>query len=445
MTPDSGTAQRLAILLELQRRAREARDIPALGFIAVNETRQLLPFRQAAIRFLRAPAGSRLILSGLARTDAHVPYNQWLNRFFDRLELRQPTPVTAADLPPDLAGDWSQWLPAHGLVLPLARPGGPVEGWLFLVREAIWDSAELALAAELAQAYGHALALLTAGQGRLHRMSWPTGRKRLSLWGASLAAVVILALFPVSLTVLAPAEVVAQSPFLVRAPIDGVIDRFQVRPNQAVEPGQLLFEFETTTLMNKYHQASGALAVSAEEYRQAAQMAVTSDKGRQDAGVRQGELETHRAEVKYTEQLLERSRVRAPQPGVAIFTDASDWVGRAVSIGEKVLEIADPARMELLVHLPMGDAIPLAREARVDLFLTVSPQTRYRARLEYASYRAEALPDGTMAYRLKARFEGELPPRIGLAGTAKLFGDAVPLIYYLFRRPLAVLRQWLGW
>ena len=34
--------------------------------------------------------------------------------------------------------------------------------------------------------------------------------------------------------------------------------------------------------------------------------------------------------------------------------------------------------------------------------------------------------------------------RIGLRGTARIEGDEVPLFLYLFRRPIAVLRQAVG-
>lgn len=445
-TAQSGPLHTLTALLNLQARAREAKDTAELGFIAVNETRQLLHYRQAALYLPEAPSDARLQLSGLARTEHNVPYNQWLSSLFAHWRDVAETYLTdGSDLPKKLAEDWSHWLPAHGLLLPLLQTGGAPLGWLLLAREEPWDPAEQAVAQELVKAYAHALALLLATSGRLRRYLRPNRRRRLALWAGLLAGIIALGFVPVPLAVLAPAEVVAKSPFLVRAPIDGVIDHFEVKPNQIVKTGDLLFEFDSTTLRNRRNQASGDLAVTAAKYRQAAQLAVTSDTGRLDMGVRQGEMAAKAAEVRYSEQLLDRGRVRAPRDGVAIFTDSSDWVGTAVSIGETVLEIADPKQIELMIHLPMGDVIPLEPHARIDLFLTISPQTRYQAELEYASYRAEVQPDGTMAYRLKARFLNDPPLRIGLGGTAKLYGEQVPLAYYVFRRPLAVVRQWLGW
>jgi len=54
------------------------------------------------------------------------------------------------------------------------------------------------------------------------------------------------------------------------------------------------------------------------------------------------------------------------------------------------------------------------------------------------------------SYRLRARFESlsaddALRVRIGLSGTAKLYGERAPRGHYLLRRPLAALREWTGW
>ncbi|MNF02465.1 hypothetical protein D3C80_2016120 [compost metagenome] len=77
------------------------------------------------------------------------------------------------------------------------------------------------------------------------------------------------------------------------------------------------------------------------------------------------------------------------------------------------------------------------------LFLDSDPLHRHEAKLERAAYEAQATAAGQLAYRLDATFLGE-PPRIGLRGTAKLYGERAPLAYYLLRRPLAAVRQGLG-
>ena len=79
------------------------------------------------------------------------------------------------------------------------------------------------------------------------------------------------------------------------------------------------------------------------------------------------------------------------------------------------------------------------------MFLNIDPTHPLDAQLRQTSYEAEVTPDDILAFRLKASFdEGTQLPRIGLKGTAKIYGNQVPLIYYLMRRPISAVRQTLG-
>lgn len=64
--------------------------------------------------------------------------------------------------------------------------------------------------------------------------------------------------------------------------------------------------------------------------------------------------------------------------------------------------------------------------------------------LTETSYQAGIAPDGVASYLLRASVDDQAA-RIGLRGTAKLYGEWVVLGYYLLRRPLAKLREWSGW
>jgi multidrug efflux pump subunit AcrA (membrane-fusion protein) len=300
------------------------------------------------------------------------------------------------------------------------------------------------MAAEIAHAYGHALAAYAPAvplRERLRAMILPRRHR----WSVLLGALAVCA-FPVHLTVLAPAEVVASDPFLVRAPLDGVIDRLHVDPNQPVKKGEPLFDLDTTTERSRLGIARKAYEVAQEEYRQAAQRAVTDNASKADIATKKGELEEKALELDYSKNMLDRVQVKAARDGVAVFADVNDWQGKAVATGERVLLLADPARVELAVSLPVSDAIDLPADAAITLYPDGSAFTSYDAVLTSAAYRAEATPSGLLAYRLKARFTGTgTPPRLGLMGTAKVRGGRVPLAYYALRRPLASARQWLGW
>ena len=90
----------------------------------------------------------------------------------------------------------------------------------------------------------------------------------------------------------------------------------------------------------------------------------------------------------------------------------------------------------------------LEQGAAVRLFLTVLPLSPLDAQVVETSYQAVLSPEGVASYRLRAVFDAgqtQQHLRIGLRGTAKIYGDRVVLGYYLLRRPLATLREWTGW
>jgi len=152
-------------------------------------------------------------------------------------------------------------------------------------------------------------------------------------------------------------------------------------------------------------------------------------------------------EKAYAKDQLQRTTLKSSHAGVVILDDRQALIGKPVQVGEKILVIADPTQVELEIQLAVEDAIIMEQGAQVALFLNSSPTQAIKAELSYASYHAELTPEGYLAYRLLAQFPSDLQnslPRIGQRGTAKIYGEQVTLFYYLFRRPLSVLRQTFG-
>lgn len=459
--PDPST---LGLLLELARRARQAPDLAVLSFIAVNDSHELSRYRQAALWL--ADEGVKT-LSGVVQLEANAPYAQWLSRLCQQLS-KQSLPVQpalqleAAALPEELGREWAHWLPAYGLWLPLTQgtAGLPVEGGaehhlrggLLLAREHRWSEQELALLTEWISIWSHARRALQRPKAWWDWQRWraalqaqrrlPWWRRR-SVWGAA-AAVAVLAL-PVRLTVLAPGELVPAHPTLIRAPQDGVIDSFSVKPNEWVKAGQSLFNFDDAGLLSRLAVAAQALSSAEAEYRQSAQLAVSETRNKALLAPLMGKVQERRAEAEFLQGQLERAHVVSPTDGIALFDDPSEWIGKPVATGERVLRVAQPDDVEIEAWLAVGDAIPLAADASVSLYLNASPLHALPAQLRYVSHDAVQRPDGSYAYRLRATLTAKTEQRIGLKGTAKLSGDRVPLAYWIARRPLAVVRQTLGW
>ena len=432
----------LGIIVQLSRRVRESATAEEIGFIAVNESRQLLQYRQAAL-WVRGKG--IFTVSGIPDPDRSSPYVQWLTDCCKRWDTLR---VCGRSTPEDLSGEpsrsWNEWAPFNAAISPLKPKNSEQTGLLVLFREEPWDEHELALLNELASIYAHGFATHYRQSGfwrKIRKHAVSTGTKTV------LCVLAAAALFyPVRMSVQAPAEVVPKDPFVVRSPLDTVIDKFHVKPNQVVSAGQLLFEFDRTNLGAKHGVASKAYQVAAEEYRQAAQTALVDEKSRAEITPRRGKMEEKATELSFSRQLLNRAEVRAPRPGIVVFAEQSDWVGKNVSIGERVLIIADPSRVEMLIRLPVADLIDFALENPVRLYLSSDPQNPLNGTLRYAAFKPETSPSGIAAYRLKADFvPGPKMPRIGLAGTARIYGKKVSLGYYLFRRPLTALRQRFGW
>ena len=460
-------ARSLVTLLDLGRRAREARSEAELSFLLVNDSLALAPYRQAALWW----RGSGVVtLSGLVQADRNAPYVQWLDRVVETVAQRAraddshttPLDLVAADLPEALACEWGQWWPAHALWIPLCdgvAGQGPADGpeaGLLLAADTPFDETAQALWREWAAAWWHAhraLRLARRGAGlRFWRRSaggaGPAPDRGRRWWrrpGPWLGLALTAAAFvPVRLSVLAPGELVPRQPTVVRAPMDGVIDLFHVQPNQVVRKGQPLFGFDEALVQSRLEVAQQALATATTEKRQAQQQALVDARMRPQLAVLDGRIEERRAEVAYLHDQLRRTRVLAPGDGVALLDDATEWIGRPVSVGERVLRIAAVDDIEIEAWLPIADAIALAPGASVRLYLNADPLRPVDARLRLLAHEAVQRPDGSFAYRVRATLESPTAHRVGLKGTAKIEGERVIALYWALRRPIATARATLG-
>ena len=441
------------ILQDLARKARQAESDRELGFLLVNDTLALAPYRQAALWLAEEGVWS---LSGVVQVDANVPYSQWLDAVAHHLQALGGEGLrafTAADLPADLAGQWHQWWPEQALWLGSQMPG--IQGAGLLVRDAPWAPEELAMLQEWADIWWHAFAALhrpriTRLRGWRDRLSqafaaqpgqvwWRQRRVQLAL------AVLTIVLWPVHLTVLAPGELVPAHPLVIRAPLDGVIDVFHVQPNQQVKAEQPLFSFDEIVIQSRLDVAQQALATAATDYRQTSQLALSDAKSRTQLGLLAGKAEERRAEVDALQEQLTRARVLAPQAGVVLMDDPSEWIGKPVATGERILRIATLDDVEVEAWVPLADAISLAVGDEVVLYLSASPLSPVSATLRYMAHDAVQRPDGSYAYRIRAALSGKTQHRVGLKGTAKLHGGWAPVSYWVLRRPWATVRQYLGW
>jgi multidrug efflux pump subunit AcrA (membrane-fusion protein) len=447
---EARTLRELVTVLQLERLVRQSATVDEMAFRIVNDTRRAVSCEQAilwqldALGRLRAQAAS-----GVSQVDADAPQLQQLGAILAAVAVGEGTQPLDLVTGEDAERTASQLVAlgyAQALWCPFREPGGALIGGLFLARATPWSEAERLRLDFLAGTYAHALFHL-----RRHTRSWSVRRERAlaALTGkrprAILFALACLALLlPVRQSAVAPAEVVAIRPFILSPPVDGVIATIDVQPNTAVSEGQLLFTLDDRLIRNRNAVARKALEVARADQARAAGKAFSDPQSKAELAVLGAVVEQRAAEVQYTDELLARIQVRAPRAGVVLFSDASDWLGRPVSVGERIMTLADEGATELLVWLPVDEAIGLREGTEVEAFLNIDPTTTLAARVRLASYTAAPSPQDVLSYPLRATFETGAP-RIGLKATAKVYGERVPFVYSLLRRPLSALRRQLGW
>ena len=446
-SPVSPEAQlTLVELLRLEGDVRSTQTMHELAILIANETRKITRARQIFVLSKSGDAPMAVIAaSGLPTVDRTVPLIQWIERTIARLAedagiaqsrdfvlgaYSEATDTTAQAYPMQQA-----------LWFPIKYRTGKVVAGVLMTREQVWTSNDTAIAERLHLTFSQAWYWLATSKKSRSLVSF-TSKKAAAATALLLAAGMI----PVHMTTLAPIVIAPRHPFVVTAPLEGVIEDIAINTNDPVKAGDLLVQFNDTALRNRAAVAEREAEVADARVKKTMLIAVNDISGRHELAIAKAELNVKLAERDFARDLLKRTAIRAEGAGVAVFGDKRDLIGKPVAVGEKIMEVADPNEIEVHADVPVSDAIILKTGARVKVFLDSDPLHPLEADVVSADYQAKLHEAGTMAFRVVAKAEtadGKLP-RLGTRGTAQLFGDRVSLAYFLFRRPLTSLRQWTG-
>ncbi len=436
----------LLALLEVEREAREARDHKELYYVISNQTPKLTGARQAFVFEATSPKRLRLVsITGLAAIDRTVPLIQTMEKLavgaLGKHKDNAPLAFATTEFPRENA-ELKHVYPFRTMCwIPFKCRNNDLLGGMLLARETTWGEADHVVAARLGHAFAHSWsALLTA---RRYKKPQTKNRRLTSLFG--IIALLSLAI-PVPMTTLAPMEIVPANPFIVAASIDGVLDDIFVEPNAMVKRGDLLLRFDNTTLKNQLELAEREVLVAGARLKRATQLAFSDQRGRHDLAISRAELDLKTAERDYARDMLSKSEIKAEREGIAVFADKNDLVGKPVAVGERIMQIADPAQIKVRIEVPVSDSIILKEGAPVTLYLDATPLQSLAATIVHADFQATIKAQGALAFGAVAKIDDadEPPPRFGVRGTAQIFGDKVSLGFYLFRKPISALRQWIG-
>lgn len=442
----------LAAMLGLEQQLRKAVSLAQLSFTIVNQTQSCVPFAQAVLLLgSDAPSWRVYAASDIASVDHTSPYVAWIERLVRERCASGTEPGQAMLQPHDVAAasrePWAEMAPGHLLWQPLTVEalGGETNGLLLLFRDQPWSAAERSLLAHLANSMGHALFALRRLDPMRHVRSLVKTRR--ATMGV-LAGLFVLMVWPVRLSALAPVEVIAQDPVVISAPMEGAIREIRVVPNQAVAKGDVLAVMEDAELSGALEVARRDLYVAQAELRTSQHTGFQDPSQKADLAELEAKVRVRQAQIEYAQGRFERATIRAPGNGVAVLGDPDEWKGRPVRVGERILLVARPEKVDLQVMLAVKDSIALVEKAEIKVFFDNDPLDARQAVLRHAAYEPQRTPEDILAYRLVATLgtdDGDPLPRIGMRGTARVYGERVSLFFYLFRRPITSLRQWLGW
>lgn len=424
----------LAQLLTWEAAVRRAASVPELHYLVANDTSTLVDYAQLfVIRRSMTDRGWRVVAaSSLMSVDHNAPMIRAIEAAIPEggtvQELTAPADPELADYPFE---HWL-WVPGRD------RSGIAFCGLLF-AHSRPFSSHEQLRAERITETTAHAWLALT-GNRPVRRLPKLSKRHKILL----LVACIVAMLLPVRLSVLAPVEVVASEPVILTAPFMGIVTAVAVAPNEKVVAGQVLVQFDDVKLRNEVSLAAEKMQVARARLNGISSASFADAAEGRGISIAKADLKLAQAEHAYATEMLARAHLTAPRAGLAVYSDRREWEGRAVQVGQPIMEIADPSRVRYRIDLPTREQIDLDPGSAITVWLDSQPLSSQSATLVDISFLARETPGGILAFAIDATPSDGFTPRLGARGVARVRGHFAPLGYVLLRRPIASLRQTIG-
>ena len=437
---------KIARLISLEKKTREAKSKDELNFIVVNETREIIDYTTSFLLLKSATDKFHInAISDIASIDRTAPLVTFVESIINhktKKDLKEIESIDLEQFSKKIKKQKPKNIPQYLLCIPIFSPQRGLQGYLLLARNKNFNDNENELVQHLSRTYGHAYnTFLTNFSIKNFLKKNFTGKKR---W-ITISVIILIFLFPVRMTSTAPVEVVAKNPFLITSPFDGVVKKIIANNNDQTKPGDLLVLLEDIDLSNEFNLAKQSLQVAEKELLRTRQSSFTDNEQKSRLAELVAQVDLKRVELKSAERKLKNSKIYSEKKGVVIVDRKSDWQGKPVAVGEKILTIADPNNIEFLIWLPVKDSIVINQDANTNIFLDINPMSSYKGNIIRSTYEPELSPEEVLSYKLISSFKGNRDtPRIGLRGTAKVYGNRTILFYYLFRKPITFIRQLIG-
>lgn len=440
-------------LLQLEHNCRSSENIKELYYQIVNQTRTVVNYSQGILLTTDLTGKYKVVsISDIPAIDSTSPFIQWTESVVSDLVKNEKSNeifvVNKNDISEINYKSINEYSPPNILFVPLKNIKENIEtNYIFLLsKEEVWQEKELEI-------FKHLSASLSYFLFAMRKTGFLNSLKKISFknkyFKIALVLLLVLMFLPVKLSVLSPLEVEAKNPYVVTSAINGVIEEVKIYPNQKVQKNELIVKFDDIEFTNNLNVAKRTLDVAKAELFTASQSSFLDPKQKSQIAQLESQVKLKEAELNFSEEQLNKTKIFAKEEGIAVINNPNDWKGKPVSTGEKIFLIANPNNIELKIMLPVTQAIFLEEGAVVKAFFDNDPTNSWRAKVKYISYKPELTEENILSYKITADFENinenNYIPSIGLRGTAKIYSNEVTLFFYLFRKPITSIRQWIGW
>jgi multidrug resistance efflux pump len=325
------------------------------------------------------------------------------------------------------------WLPIH------TKNKQTMGLWLERWHQKPWTAGEIDILSFLAQAYG------SAWEKFLPKVPIKQVSKKPAF---IISALLLMSLFlvEVPLRIVGSCEVVGKDPVVMTAPLDGIIKQVVVKPGQYVQEGDLLFIYDTRLPEQSYKVAQKQVEVTESELHRAMAMTFQDKKqGLSEVAILRETLEKDKLGLQKSEQELLMAKVLSPISGVVLLDSPEKWRGNPVQLGELVLKVSDPSETKISIWIPEDDNIALDSSKQTRIMLNVSPEETFEGKLDYISSYGDVNEKGIPGFKAEANWvKTPENAKMGLKGTAVLYGEDVSMFYWIVRRPWTTVRKFLG-
>lgn len=261
-----------------------------------------------------------------------------------------------------------------------------------------------------------------------------------------LIGALILGLFGIRLPlrIVAPCEVIPKDPILITAPLEGIIEQIIVKPGQVVKKGEVLYEYDKRQPLQNLKIAQNEVQIMQAEVNRASTLGLSDKRSLTELATLTLKLEKEKINLELAEYQASRLEGHSPESGIIILDNPDEWRGKPVKIGEKIMKVTAPDKTKVRIWLAESDNIPLDFSIPIKIYLNIRPDLSEEAKLTYIANESTIDEHQTASFIADAEWV-EQPEwvKLGLKGSAILYGERVSLFYFLLRKPLASIRHFL--